>query len=166
VSSIELKRISPDGIPHALERAERYRLLNDPAQAESICRDVLAADPDNQTALRALILALTDQFSPSGAANAAREARGHIVQLDDEYDRAYYTGVVYERETRVYLERKSVVRAAAYDGFRHAMEWYERAEALRPPGNVDAVLRWNSCARAIERERLEPEPAEPELPLE
>jgi tetratricopeptide (TPR) repeat protein len=166
VSRPALKRISPDGIPHALERAERYRLLNDPAQAESICRDVLAVDPDNQTALRALILALTDQFSASGAASSAREARGHIVQLDDEYDRAYYTGVVFERETRVYLERKNVVRSAAYDGFRHAMEWYERAEALRPPGNVDAVLRWNSCARAIERQRLEPEPAEPELPLE
>lgn len=166
MSSFELKRISPDGIPHALERAERYRLLNDPAQAESICRDVLAVDPDNQTALRALILALTDQFSASGAASAAREARSHIVQLDDEYDRAYYTGIVYERETRVYLERKNVVRSAAYDGFRHAMEWYERAEALRPPGNVDAVLRWNSCVRALERERLEPQPAEPELPLE
>ncbi len=166
MSPIELKRISPEGIPHALEKAERYRLLNDPAQAESICRDVLAVDPDNQTALRALILALTDQFSVHGAARAAREARGHIAQLDDEYDRAYYTGIVYERETRAYLERKNVVRSAAYDGFRHAMEWYERAEALRPSGNVDAVLRWNSCVRAIERERLEPERAEPELPLE
>jgi hypothetical protein len=166
VSRHELKRISPDGIPHALERAERYRLLNDPAQAESICRDVLAVDPDNQTALRALILALSDQFSAAGAAAPAREARGHIAQLDDEYDRAYYTGIVYERETRAYLERKNVVRSAAYDGFRHAMEWYERAEALRPPGNVDAILRWNSCVRAIERERLEPGPDEPELPLE
>ena len=163
----ELKRISPDGIPHALEMAERYRLLNDPAQAESIYRDVLAADPDNQTALRALILALTDQFGAGGAAAAAREARGHIAQLDDEYDRAYYTGIVYERETRAYLARKNVVRSAAYDGFRHAMEWYERAEALRPPpGNVDALLRWNSCVRAIERERLEPGPSDPELPLE
>lgn len=166
MSPLELKRISPDGIPHALERAERYRLLNDPAQAESICRDVLAVDPENQTALRALILALTDQFSASGAATAAREARDHIAQLDDEYDRAYFTGIVYERETRAYLERKNVVRSAAYDGFRHAMEWYERAEALRPPGNVDAILRWNSCVRAIEREQLEPGPLEPELPLE
>jgi hypothetical protein len=166
VTEIKLKAIAPDGIPHALEKAERYRLLNDPAQAESICRDVLAVDPDNQDALRALILALTDQFGASGAAGAAREARNHIVQLSDEYERAYYTGIVYERETRAYLERKNVVRSAAYDGFRHAMEWYERAEALRPPGNVDAVLRWNSCVRAIERERLEPEPETRELPLE
>jgi len=163
---LKLKAISPDGIPHALEKAERYRLLNDPAQAESICRDVLAVDGDNQTALRALILALTDQFGAHGAGGAAREAREHIVQLDDEYDRAYYTGIVHERETRSYLERKNVVRSAAYDGFRHAMEWYERAEALRPPGNVDALLRWNSCVRAIDREKLEPEAREAELPLE
>jgi len=166
LSEFALKKISSDGIPHALERAERYRLLNDPAQAESIYRDILAVDADNQTALRALILALTDQFGAHGVGNAAREARDHIVQLDDEYDRAYYTGIVYERETRSYLERKNVVRSAAYDGFRHAMEWYERAEALRPPGNVDAVLRWNSCVRAIERERLEPETVGHELPLE
>jgi hypothetical protein len=166
MTEIKLKAIAPDGIPHALEKAERYRLLNDPAQAESICRDVLAVDPDNQDALRALILALTDQFAAAGAGGAAHEARAHIVQLADEYERAYYTGIVYERETRAYLERKNVVRSAAYDGFRHAMEWYERAEALRPPGNVDAVLRWNSCVRAIDRERLEPEPESPELPLE
>lgn len=166
MSGFELKRISPDGIPHALERAERYRLLNDPAQAESICRDVLAVDSDNQDALRAIILALTDTFGEHGSAGPSREAQSYILQLQDEYERAYYTGIVYERETRSYLGRKNVVRSAAYDGFRHAMEWYERAEALRPPGNVDAILRWNSCVRAIERERLEPEAREPELPLE
>jgi hypothetical protein len=163
---VQLKKISQDGVPHALERAERYRLLNEPVQAESICRDVLAVDADNQTALRALILALTDQFGASGSANAAKEARDLVVQLDDEYDRAYYTGIVFERETRSYLDRANVVRSAAYDGFRHAMEWYERAEALRPPGNVDAVLRWNSCLRAIDAERLEPAAEEHELPLE
>ena len=180
MSEFTLKTISPDGIPHALEKAEHYRLLNDPAQAESICRDVLAVDRDNQDALRVLILTLTDQFSRHAAASAAREARAHILQLADEYERAYYTGIVFERETRAYLERKNVVRSSAYDGFRHAMEWYERAEALRPPapsssgqaghplaGNVDAVLRWNSCVRAIEREHLEPaQHDEPELPLE
>jgi hypothetical protein len=164
VTRFELKKISPDGIPHSLERAERYRLLNDPAQAESICRDVLAVDAHNQDALRALILSLSDQFADSSG--SAREARTLVNQLADEYERAYYTGLVFERETRAYLARKTVVRSAAYDGFRHAMEWFERAEALRPPGNVDAVLRWNSCARAIERERLEPEAQSHELPLE
>jgi hypothetical protein len=166
VSGFKLKTISSDGISHALEKAERYRLLNDPAQAESICRDVLTVDADNQDALRMLILTLTDQFRAQASGGAAREARAHILQLSDEYERAYYTGIVFERETRAYLDRKNVVRSAAYDGFRHAMEWYERAEALRPSGNVDALLRWNSCVRAIEREKLEAEAHEPELPLE
>jgi hypothetical protein len=166
MTTFELKRISVEGISHALDKAERYRLLNDPVQAESICHDVLAVDPDNQDALHCLILSLTDQFSAAGAANAAREARSCIAKLPDEYERAYYSGLVHERETRAFLHRKNVVRSAAYDGFRHAMEWYERAEALRPPGNEDAILRWNSCVRAIERERLAPADDERELPLE
>jgi hypothetical protein len=165
VSTFELKTISADGIPHALEKAERYRLLNDPAQAESICHDVLAVDAANQDALRCLILSLTDQLG-AGASNAARSARNHVHQLADAYERAYYTGLVHERETRAFLARKNAVRSAAYDGFRHAMEWYERAEALRPAGNEDALLRWNSCVRAIERERLEPADDARELPLE
>lgn len=167
-AELKLKSISPDGIPHALEKAERYRLLNDPAQAESICRDVLAVDSDNQDALRTLILTLTDQLGPQGGGLIAREARELVMQLSTEYERAYYSGIVDERETRAYLGHKNVVRSAAYDGFRHAMEWYEKAEALRPPGNVDPMLRWNSCLRTIEREKLEPEieTQDRDLPLE
>jgi hypothetical protein len=160
---MKLKAIAREGIPHALDKAERYRLLNDPAQAESICRDVLAVDVANQDAMRVLILALTDQFGESPASTT--EARAIVKTLADEYERAYYTGIVFERETRAYLRRKNVVRSAAYDGFHHAMEWYERAEELRP-GDVDCRLRWNSCVRAIEAERLEPEVAGQELPLE
>lgn len=168
MSNFQLKQITADGIPLALEKAERYRLLNDPVQAESICQDVLAVDTSCQDALRCLILSLTDQLHTAGWGQAAREARTCIAQLTDEYERAYYTGLVHERETRAFLGRKNAVRSSAYHGFRHAMEWYERAEALRPPGNEDAVLRWNSCVRAIERERLGPAPAddEIELPLE
>ena len=163
---MKLKPLAPDGIPHALEKAERYRLLNDPAQADSIYRDILAIDDDNQAALRGLVLALTDQLGGERGPAADREARELIHKFDDEYDRAYYTGIVLERETRAYLQRRGVVRSGAYHGFREAMEWYERAGALRPEGDVDAVLRWNSCVRAIERERLEPEADQPELPLE
>lgn len=166
MSSFPLKQITSGGIPLAMEKAERYRLLNDPVQAESICHDVLAVDASRQDALRCLILSLTDQFSSVGAGHAALEARAQVAKLADEYERAYYTGLVHERETRAYLHRKNVVRSAAYEGFRKAMEWYERAETLRPPGNEDAVLRWNSCVRAIERERLGPADDEHELPLE
>ena len=166
MGDLRLKRISAASIPHALEKAEGYRLRNDPAQAESIYRDVLAVDATNHEALRGLILALTDQFGVAGSGGAAQEAQGHIGKLPEEYERAYYTGIVFERKARAALTRRNVVRASVYDGFRQAMEWYERAEALRPPGNDDAVLRWNSCVRAIESERLEPQARGPELPLE
>jgi hypothetical protein len=162
----ELKRITADGIPHALEKAERYRLLNDPEQAESICRDILDVDRDNQDALRTLVLALTDQFASGHAHVGGREVRQFVNQLTDEYERAYYTGIVYEREARAFLSRSGVIRSAAYDGFREAMDWYDRAEDLRPPGNVDALLRWNSCVRTIEREHLEAERESAEQPLE
>ena len=164
--AFSLKRISPDGIPHALAKAEGYRLRNDPAQAESIYRDVLAVDTGNQEALRGLILALTDQFGTGGSAGGAQEAQIHIGRLSEEYERAYYSGIVCERKARASLQRRNVVRESVYDGFRQAMEWYERAEALRPAGNDDAVLRWNSCVRVIASERLQPATRSPELPLE
>jgi hypothetical protein len=166
VADFALKKISLASIPHALEKAEGYRLRNEPAQAESIYRDVLAVDADNQDALRGLVLALTDQFGSAAAAQAAREAQTYVVKLREEYERAYYTGLICERKARAYLTRTKVVRSSAYDGFRQAMQWYERAETLRPPGNDDAVLRWNSCVRAIASERLEPTTRGPELPLE
>ena len=166
MGELRLKTISASGIPQALEKAEGYRLRNDPAQAESIYRDVLAVDAANRDALLGLILALTDRFETDGAAGAPREAQQLVDQLPTEYERAYYTGIVCERMARASLKRRNVVRSSVYDGLRQAMSWYERAETLRPPGNDDAVLRWNSCVRAIESERLQPAPHERELPIE
>jgi len=163
---LELKTIPADGIPHAFERAERYRLLNDPEQAESICRDILAVEPEHQEALRMLVLSLTDQLGPGGhVAGGVREIRAICERLVDPYDRAYYTGIVLERDARAFLRRQGAVRSTAYEGFRSAMDWYERAEDLRP-GTVDPRLRWNSCVRTILHEHLEPEGREAELPLE
>src|SRR5688500_1107382 len=95
-----LKTISPGSVPAALEKAERYRLLNDPEQAESICRDILAVEPTHQEALRVIILALTDQFGYGRGHGGVREARAWIGKLEDAYERAYYTGIVFEREAR------------------------------------------------------------------
>src|SRR5260370_8502937 len=64
---LQLKPISKDGIPEAISKAELYRNLNEPGEAASICRDILAADPENQTALRLLGLSITDQFNASPA---------------------------------------------------------------------------------------------------
>ena len=59
---LKLKTISTDGIAEAISKAELYRYLNEPEESESICHDILAADPENQTALRILGLAITDEF--------------------------------------------------------------------------------------------------------
>jgi hypothetical protein len=149
----ELKTLSPEAVPRALAKAERYRLLNEPGQAASICLDALQVDPDNQEALVMLLLALTDQFDED-AASAVTEARKCVERIRDEYDRTYFTGIIWERRATARL-RRAVPDGGprAYEWLREAMTWYERAEALRAPGNDDALLRWNTCARLIMRDR-------------
>jgi hypothetical protein len=149
----ELKQLSPEGVPAAIQKAERYRFLNQPWAAESICRDVLAVEPENQRAIVVLILALTDQFAEGGAERVG-EARELLARLRDPYQRAYYAGIVCERRAKAQLGRGAPGAGfIAYEGLREAMQWYEQAETVRPPGNEDAILRWNTCARMIMRDR-------------
>jgi tetratricopeptide (TPR) repeat protein len=145
----ELKPIAADAIPAALEKALRYRVLNEPEQAESICEDVLRVDPDNQEALATLILAQTDRFCGPRPVHPS-VPRGLLGRLAGEYEREYYAGLVWERDGIAWLRsEKPLCGRAAYDCFVRAMTHYERAEAVRPPANDDARLRWNSCARMI-----------------
>ena len=162
----ELKPISIAAVPKAIKRAEQYRLLNEPEQAESICLDILAAQPGDQHALTVLILAVTDQFGREGSGGGVRLATEHVNRLDDEYQRYYYGGLVLERQARAYLTRGRS-RVAAYDCFRDAMDQYEKAERIRPEDDDSALLRWNACLRTIRRGQLEPAPPdEREQPLE
>jgi hypothetical protein len=150
----EMKRITRAGIPAALQKAERYRLLNEPSAAESICLDVLEVEPDNQAALIQLALARSDQFG-ADVAGAVDRAREPLALVHDEYKRAYYTGIVCERRAKAQLCSASPGGAAiAYDWFRRAMDHYEQAEKLRPEGHDEPLLRWNTCARIIERHHL------------
>jgi hypothetical protein len=145
----QLKPIHKESIPKALEKAERYRLLNEPWQAESICQDVLRADPENQEALVTLLLALTDQFD-RGISEYGKQARGVVPRLRQEYDQAYYAGIICERQAKAQLHQGTPGSGViAYHWLREAMSFYEKAEAIRPPGNDDAVIRWNTCARII-----------------
>ena len=145
-----LKRLSEDAIPRALERANHYRLLNEPWEAESICRDVLATEPGNQKALVYLLLALTDQFDDAPGGVSATQAQAILARLADEYERAYYAGVILERWAKAQL-RSHHSAHAVHDLFAEALGRYERASALAPHGNEDAVLRWNACVRLLER---------------
>jgi hypothetical protein len=145
----ELKPLSQGGIAGALAKAVRYRLLNEPGEAESICLDVLAIDADNEEALTTLILALTDQFSDE-APRAVAQIKEVLPRLQSEYEREYYAGIVYERLAKARIRRGGPVAASGiYEEIREAMSRYERAEALRPAGNDDAILRWNACARLL-----------------
>ena len=147
----ELKPLSSGTIDAALEKAERYRLLNEPWEAESICLDVLNVDPAHQDALVMLLLALTDQFA-HGPASLVRNAREVLRRITDDYQRAYYEGIICERQGKALLDRQAPGSGpTVYEWIRDAMECYERAIAIRPPGNDDAVLRWNTCVRVLQR---------------
>jgi tetratricopeptide (TPR) repeat protein len=145
----ELKRLSPDAIPAAIEKALRYRLLNDPEQATSICEDVLQIDPDNQQALTTLILSMTERFNAARPVSP-KAAQDLLPRLRDPYEREYFAGIIFEREAHARLQSNAPRSgSAAFECFRQAMQCFERAEAIRPPANDDALLRWNSCARMI-----------------
>jgi len=144
----ELKPLSPAAVPAALAKAERYRLLNEPGQSQSICEDVLRTDPGNHEALVMLILALSDDFPQQQGQTAAR-ARELVDQLPTEYERAYFGGLVAERRARALIERGGPGARAGAEWLHEAMQAYERAEGLRPPDNDEARLRWNACARVF-----------------
>ena len=147
--TISLKVLSAEAIPRALEKAERYRLLNQPWAAESICQDIVAVQPGHQAALRTLLLSITDQFSVEGAGRSIR-AREVLARLTGEYERAYYAGIIAERRAKVNADRRGPGAGhMAYELLREAMEWYEKADRVKPAGNDDAVLRWNTCARML-----------------
>src|SRR6476620_10366984 len=99
---MKLKPISKDSIPRAIQKAERYRLLNQSWAAESICLDILDVDPDNQQVLVMLVLALTDIHS-GVAASGVLKAKEYLANITEEYQRTYYTGMIAERRGQALL---------------------------------------------------------------
>jgi tetratricopeptide (TPR) repeat protein len=146
---MELRRLPPEAVAGALEKAERYRFLNEPLEAESICRDVLAVDANHALALVTLVLSLSDQLATRGG-RALAEAREALARLPDEYRRHYYGGILCERYAKAHWHRGGPGSGTvAHDWFREALQHFERAIAMRPEGNYDAVLRWNTCTRIL-----------------
>ncbi len=145
-----LKPLSVDAIPAALAKAERYRFLNEPAEAESICLDVLAVDPSHQPARVMLILALTDQLLDNPG--VLPRARDLAASLDDAYEREYYGGLICERRGRAQIARGGHGSSqAAREWLKDALGHYGKAEPLRSAGNDDAILRWNACVRLLQQ---------------
>ena len=156
----DLKPLTPEAVPSALEKALRYRLLHEPGEAESICLDVLAVEPDNQKALVLLLLSISDRFG-RGYAISSTTIRDILARLTDDYERCYYAGIASERSGKAQLVQDGPGSGvAAYELLREAMDSYEQAEKIRPPGNDDALLRWNACARVIMGNKLSARVAE------
>jgi hypothetical protein len=147
-----LKPITHDSVETALAKAERYRLLNEPNEAVSICSDILEIDPGNRQARISLILALTDEISQEVAAfpSAVKAISG----LEAEYDRSYYSGIAWERRAKAYYNADGPgARGYVYDWLVKALQFFEEAEHLRAQGNDDAILRWNACVRFLDRHK-------------
>jgi len=144
----KLKPISKSGIPEAISKVELYRSLNEPEEEESICRDILAVDPQNQLGLRLLGLALTDQFT-GGSGDRYAEVEKIFDSLTDPYERLYYTGLLHERRAKAQL-RAGHLPHTLLVLFEKAMHYFAEAEKIRPPDNDDAILRWNRCVRLLQ----------------
>jgi tetratricopeptide (TPR) repeat protein len=143
----ELKSISPSGIPEAISKAELYRYLNEPEEAESICHDILSIEPDHQVALRMLGMAITDQFT-GGPADRYAEAEKILRRLTDRYEQLYYLGILHERRAKALL-RAGRAPHTLLPFFEEAMRCFSQAADIRPKGNDDAILRWNRCVRIL-----------------
>lgn len=146
---MKLKHISAAAVPRALALAERYRLLNEPEQAMSIYQDVLATDPNNEEATKNLFLCVTEQFG--GKHGPGLEVAEELAKkMSNEFERQYYLGVACERWARSRMHEGA---HASFVGswIKKAMAHYEKAEALSPADNENAVLRWNACARLLAR---------------
>jgi hypothetical protein len=148
----DLKPISHESVASALAKAEHYRLLGEPSQAESICCDILAIEPGNQHALVVLTLALTDQIPQDPRAFwRAVEIAG---TLESPYERAYYCGIAWERRAKAHFHSGVLSTGqVVYECLVKALGQFDQAEHLRPPGNDDALLRWNTCVRFLNRHR-------------
>jgi tetratricopeptide (TPR) repeat protein len=144
----QLKTISKSGIEEALAKAQLYRFLNEPEESESICQDILVADPENQAALRLLGLAITDQFR-GGISDRHTQAESAFRALTDPYKREYYLGILSERRAKAqaHVGRPSHVWVPL---FEDAMKHFESAEAIKPANNEEAILRWNRCVRLLQ----------------
>ena len=157
----DVKRISTAGIAEAIKKAELYRSLNEPEEAESICRDILAIEPQHQLALRLLGLALTDQFTGQ-ASDRYHEIEDIFLHLNDPYERLYYTGLLYERHAKAMLKAGQPPRSLLAR-FDQALRSFAEAEKVRPAGNDDAILRWNRCVRLLQNADYEWQGLEEEL---
>jgi hypothetical protein len=157
----KLKPITKEGIPQAIIKAERYRMLNEPDFSESICQDILEIEPNNQQAIAILLLSIADQLGRYRLDYSAK-VKDLISRLNSEYEKQYFHGIICERQAVSLLSQNFMGgQFTVYEWFTEAMNHYEKAEAIRPAGNDDSILRWNTCVRLIHDHNLHPRSEDP-----
>jgi tetratricopeptide (TPR) repeat protein len=152
---LELHDIHPDAIDKALDKAKQYRSLLEPEMAQSICLDILNIDEHNQQAIVLYILALSDQLRHTETLTQVKDITQAIEKLDSKYQQLYYSGLLNERRALA-LMAQPMSHSFAYDYFVEALKYYQQAETMCPEQNDEAILRWNSCIRTIQNQKLQP----------
>ena len=142
----ELKRLKDKNLATAITLAKHYRDLNQPDEAESICRDVLEVAPNNTDALRTLGLAMTDRFS-SQWMSLFEEACGAFKKLPTDYERAYYVGIAWERYAKAQVEAGRAHNAI--HAFEEAIACFEEAAKHAAKDDPAPILHFNRCVRAL-----------------
>jgi hypothetical protein len=69
--------------------------------------------------------------------------------LSDPYERLYYTGLLCERRVKAQL-RGGRAAHTLLPLLEKALQCFADAERIHPPGNDDAILRWNRCVRLLQ----------------
>ena len=144
---LEPRQISRQSVPTALKQAQHYRLLNEPALAESICRDIIAVVPENEDAWVTLLLSLTDQFV-SRHSTAYDQAVEILQHFTGEYKRYYYSVIISERWARAQLSSGLPIESTE-NWIRKAMTLFMQANELAAADDPNPILRWNSCVRLL-----------------
>lgn len=142
----QLKKLADKNLDAAVTLAKHYRDLNQPEEAESICRDVLDVSPENVDAWRTLGLALTDQF-PSSWMTLFDDACAAFKKLPTEYEKVYYVGVAWERYAKAQLAAGRAHNAI--HAFEEAMQRFEEAAKLSAKDDPAPILHYNHCVRSI-----------------
>ena len=117
-------------------------------------------EPDHNEALIVLILAMSDNLD-DGYRISDKRIEDLLEKLESDYERAYYTGLVAERRGLAKIRSQNPGSSyVAYECLTTAQRHFEEAIKLSHSTGGEATLRWNTCARLIERNNLAPRPDE------
>jgi hypothetical protein len=122
----DLKTLAGGGL-RALAKAERYRLLNEPSGPKVSASTRSRPTPTTRPSQRC---SWPSPISPSRLGDP--EAWSTVGRLRDEYERAYYTGIIHERRAKALPLTKRRAGSRAHEWIREAMANYERAGPSGP----------------------------------